>query len=92
MCSRIWTGNYDIRHFLFLGGTTTVLDEVVVEYPVGHKRRREEGKPLLLAKFDRHIAPHFDAAQVKKIKEAVSDLKRLSIVPVDQFTNLFVKS
>ena len=37
----------------------TVLDEVEIEYPVGHKRRREEGTPLLLQKFERHIAPHF---------------------------------
>jgi 2-methylcitrate dehydratase len=29
----------------------TVLDEVEVEYPVGHKRRREEGTPLLMNKF-----------------------------------------
>ncbi|KAF8320855.1 2-methylcitrate dehydratase [Clavulina sp. PMI_390] len=70
----------------------TVLDEVVVEYPVGHKRRRAEGTPLLLAKFDKHIAPHFDAAQQTKIKEAVSDLKTLSQMPVDKFTDLFVKA
>jgi len=70
----------------------TTLDEVVVEYPVGHKRRREEGKPLLLAKFDRHLAPHFDAAQIKKIKDSVADLDTLSKIPVDQFTDLFVKA
>jgi len=29
----------------------TVLDEILVEYPVGHKRRRAEGTPLLMAKF-----------------------------------------
>lgn len=44
----------------------SVLDEVVVEYPVGHKRRRAEGTPLLLAKFNKHIAPHFDEAHQKK--------------------------
>ena len=44
----------------------TVLEEVEVEYPVGHKRRRAEGTPLLLQKFKNHIAPHFDAAQQKK--------------------------
>ncbi|KAF8342004.1 2-methylcitrate dehydratase [Cantharellus anzutake] len=69
----------------------TVFDEVEVEYPVGHKRRREEGKPLLLAKFDRHISPHFDEVRIKKIKETISDLKTLSTLPVDQFTDLFVK-
>lgn len=44
----------------------TVLDEVEVEYPVGHKRRRAEGTPLLLAKFKKHIAPHFSEAHQKK--------------------------
>lgn len=44
----------------------TVLDEVEVEYPVGHKRRRTEGTPLLMAKFKTHIAPHFDEAHQKK--------------------------
>jgi 2-methylcitrate dehydratase len=44
----------------------TILEEVEVEYPVGHKRRRAEGTPLLLAKFQRHIAAHFDDARQKK--------------------------
>ena len=44
----------------------TVLDEVEIEYPVGHKRRRQEGTPLLLAKFERHIKPHFDSPRQKK--------------------------
>ncbi|KAG8907949.1 ATP-binding cassette transporter CGR1 [Tulasnella sp. 403] len=69
----------------------TVLDEVVVEYPVGHKRRRQEGIPLLMAKFERHIGHHFDAAHQKKILDAVTDAKSLSSLPVDQFTELFVK-
>ena len=44
----------------------TVLDEVEVEYPVGHKRRRQEGTPLLMQKFERHIGPHFDDARKKQ--------------------------
>ena len=43
----------------------SVLDEVQVEYPVGHKRRRTEGTPLLMKKFERHISHHFDAAHQK---------------------------
>ncbi|KDQ21590.1 hypothetical protein BOTBODRAFT_61255 [Botryobasidium botryosum FD-172 SS1] len=70
----------------------TVLDEVQVEYPVGHKRRRAEGTPLLIAKFKRHIAPHFDEAHQAKIIDAVSDLEKLSKIPVDKFTDLFVKA
>lgn len=44
----------------------TVLEEVEVEYPVGHKRRREEGKPLLVEKFKRHLGWWFDKAGQKK--------------------------
>lgn len=44
----------------------TVLDEVAIEYPVGHKRRRTEGTPLLMQKFERHISHHFDQAKQKE--------------------------
>ena len=37
----------------------TVLDEIEVEYPVGHKHRRNEGIPLLMQKFERHLSEHF---------------------------------
>jgi 2-methylcitrate dehydratase PrpD len=40
----------------------TLLNEVEIEYPVGHKRRREEGTPLLMDKFKRHISHHYDEA------------------------------
>ncbi|KAG8880785.1 ATP-binding cassette transporter CGR1 [Tulasnella sp. 331] len=69
----------------------TVLDEVVVEYPVGHKRRRQEGIPLLMAKFERHIGHHFDETHQKNILKTVSDAKSFSSLPVDKFTELFVK-
>jgi len=69
----------------------TVLDEVVVEYPVGHKRRRTEGTPLLIEKFKRHISYHYDTAHQKKILDVVSDANSLSKLRVDQFTDLFVK-
>ncbi|KAG8720326.1 ATP-binding cassette transporter CGR1 [Ceratobasidium sp. 394] len=70
----------------------TVLDEVEVEYPVGHKRRRAEGTPLLIAKFKRHIAPHFDEEHQSLVLKTVSDAAALSRMPVDKFTDLFVKA
>ncbi|KAF8628886.1 hypothetical protein AX15_003672 [Amanita polypyramis BW_CC] len=70
----------------------TVLDEVEVEYPVGHKRRRAEGTPLLINKFKRHISHHYDETHQKKILDAVSDAASLSKTPVDKFTDLFVKA
>ncbi|KAK7053472.1 ATP-binding cassette transporter CGR1 [Paramarasmius palmivorus] len=70
----------------------TVLDEVEVEYPVGHKRRRAEGTPLLMNKFKRHISYHFDANHQNKILDTVTDAASLSKMPVDKFTDLFVKA
>ncbi|KAK4057743.1 ATP-binding cassette transporter CGR1 [Microbotryomycetes sp. JL221] len=67
----------------------TVLDEVHIDYPVGHKRRREEGTPLLEAKFKRHIEPHFPADHVQKIVKAVSDQASLEKMSVQDFTDLF---
>lgn len=70
----------------------TNLDEVEVEYPVGHKRRRSEGKPLLEAKFKRHIGPHFSQPQIAKILEVVDDQQTLENLDVDKFMDLWVKS
>ncbi|GAA5860341.1 hypothetical protein JCM8547_003468 [Rhodosporidiobolus lusitaniae] len=70
----------------------TVLSEVALDYPVGHKRRREEGVPLLNAKFERHIKPHFEGAHVEKIIKLVGDQATLEKMPVKDFTDLFVKA
>ncbi|KAF9010515.1 2-methylcitrate dehydratase [Cyathus striatus] len=70
----------------------TVLEEVEVEYPVGHKRRRAEGTPLLMNKFKRHISHHFDKAHQQKILNTVTDAAALNSLPVDKFTDLFVKA
>ena len=70
----------------------TVLPEVLVEYPIGHKRRRDEGRPVLLAKFDRHVKPHFSAERVNAIHEASQgDLATLENMDVDQYVDLYVK-
>lgn len=70
----------------------TVLDEVEVEYPVGHKRRRAEGTPLLLNKFKTHIKPHFEDAHQQTILDTVNDASLLSKLPVSKFTDLFAKA
>ncbi|KKY67532.1 2-methylcitrate dehydratase [Morganella morganii] len=68
----------------------TVLDEVVVEYPVGHARRREEGIPLLLAKFRTNLARMFPEAQQQRILNAARDRKTLESMSVSDFMDLFV--
>ena len=66
-------------------------DEIVVEYPVGHKRRREEGMPLLVEKYQRNLARIFDSQKQKKITDLTLDYSRLIDMKVDEFVSLFVK-
>ena len=66
------------------------LAEVVVEYPIGHKRRRKEGIPLLVEKFERNLARRFPAKQQKAILELCLDQQRLEVTPVHEFVDLMV--
>lgn len=68
----------------------TVLPEVVVEYPIGHKRRRAEGIPLLLEKFRANLARRFDGTQQQRILEASSDQTKLERMSVDDYVSLYV--
>jgi len=66
------------------------LPEVVVEYPIGHKRRRKEGMPLLVEKFERNLARRFPPQQQKAIRDLCMDPKRLEQTPVNEFVDLMV--
>ncbi len=74
----------------FKDGTHT--DKVQVEYPIGHKRRREEGIPLLLKKFENSLASHFSKEQVSQMLALFSEQKKLETMPVSEFMQLFVKN
>ncbi len=67
-------------------------DEVVVEYPIGHKRRRAEGIPLLIEKYRINLARIFSAAQQEQILAKTLDFEGLSAMPVAEFQQLFVKN
>ncbi|KAH6697540.1 2-methylcitrate dehydratase [Plectosphaerella plurivora] len=68
----------------------TVLDEVVVEAPLGHRLRREEAKPEILKKYQRHLGPHFSEDRVKHLVELGLDQKKLEATPVDEYVDLYV--
>ena len=70
----------------------TKSDEIVVEYPVGHKRRREEGLPLLVDKYKTNLRRIFDDAQVKKIEEATLNFDLIQTMKADDFISLYVKN
>ncbi|SEN36623.1 2-methylcitrate dehydratase [Nitrosospira multiformis] len=66
------------------------LEEVVVEYPIGHRLRRSEGIPLLEEKFRINLARRFPVHQCAAIMNACHDQSRLEAMPVHEFIDLFV--
>jgi 2-methylcitrate dehydratase len=69
----------------------TVLDEVLIEAPLGHRLRRDEAKPVILEKYRRHIAPHFSAEHTKKLVDLGNNTAELYKMPVDEYVDLYVK-
>jgi 2-methylcitrate dehydratase len=74
----------------FKDGSST--EEVVVEYPVGHRLRRKEGIPLLEQKFKSNLASRFPSQQCQKISTLCKDQGTLEVTPVNLFMDLFVIS
>lgn len=74
----------------FADGSHT--ERVAVEYPVGHRRRRAEGIPLLLDKFRKAVREQFSDAQAQAILDACADRAALEAMPVNEFTGLWVKN
>jgi 2-methylcitrate dehydratase len=66
----------------------TVFDEIAVEYPVGHARRRVEGIPLLIEKYKINLARIYDADKQKKIADLCLDYDKLAATPVNEFMDL----
>jgi 2-methylcitrate dehydratase len=67
-----------------------VLDEVAVEYPIGHKRRRQHGIPLLETKFRVNLARRFSEPRQQAILEASLDQAALERMPVHDYVDLYV--
>jgi 2-methylcitrate dehydratase len=67
----------------------TVLEETV-EYPIGHRRRREEGLPLLVEKFRSNLRRCFAEDRQRQILEVSLDADRLDSMPVNEYVDLYV--
>jgi 2-methylcitrate dehydratase len=74
----------------FKDGTST--PRVAVDYPIGHRRRRNEGMPILVEKFESSIAAHFPARQCEAIKLIFGDRNRLESTSVSEFMATLVKN
>jgi 2-methylcitrate dehydratase len=64
--------------------------EVVVEYPIGHKRRRKEGIPVLVEKFKTNLARRFPSKQQQAILDISLDQKKLESLPVHEYVDMMV--
>jgi 2-methylcitrate dehydratase len=74
----------------FTDGSSTA--KIAVEYPIGHRRRRAEGIPLLVKKFESNLASRFPPEQCAKILRLCGDSAELDATPVNEFTDMFVKN
>jgi 2-methylcitrate dehydratase len=72
----------------FRDGTST--GRVEVEYPIGHRRRRAEGIPLLEVKFRKNLASRFPKGQAEKVFTLCKDQRLLESMPVNEFMSLLV--
>ena len=71
----------------FADGSTT--EKVSVDYPVGHRRRREEGIPLLLAKCRDALEAHLEPRQAARLMELAEDPETLDRLPVQDYLDLY---
>ncbi|MCZ7593144.1 MAG: bifunctional 2-methylcitrate dehydratase/aconitate hydratase [Kiritimatiellae bacterium] len=74
----------------FKGGAHT--EKVEVEYPVGHRRRRKEGIPLLVQKFQAALAEQFDPAKCWQIMNVFDNAERLEKAKAEELMGLVVAS
>ncbi|MDN6320252.1 MAG: 2-methylcitrate dehydratase [Marinobacter sp.] len=72
----------------FKDGSST--EQITVEYPIGHRRRRAEGLPLLEDKFRDNLATRFPAQQCQQIVDVCQNQEKLEQAAVQDFVELFV--
>jgi 2-methylcitrate dehydratase len=74
----------------FRDGSSTA--RVAVDYPIGHRKRRAEGMPVLVKKFEASVAQHFTPKQTESIKALFADRARLEQMPVQEFVAGLIKN
>lgn len=73
----------------FTDGSQT--ERVAVDYPIGHRRRRDEGIPVLVDKYQRAVKDHFSARQSEGIFSACNDQDELEAMTVPEFVSRWVR-
>jgi 2-methylcitrate dehydratase len=90
--NRVFTQEYYAAEKRYIGNAVQVFYKdggssrrVQVDYPIGHRKRRAEGIPLLVRKFEGSVAAHFGVKQTEAIKALFADSQALSAMPVADF-------
>jgi 2-methylcitrate dehydratase len=73
----------------FSDGSST--GKISIDYPIGHRRRRAEGIPVLIEKFQDALAGHLSQSQAREIIEVCRQKERMLAMPVPEFMDLFVQ-
>jgi 2-methylcitrate dehydratase len=71
----------------FRDGSAT--QRIQVDYPIGHRKRREEGMPVLVKKFEASVEAHFEPRQAAKVTALFADAN-VDDMPVDEFVDVMV--
>jgi 2-methylcitrate dehydratase len=74
----------------FHDGTAT--ERVAEDFPMGHRKRRAEGTPVLIKKFETSVAAHFEPKQAALIQATIADKRKLLAKPVNDFVATMVKN
>jgi len=64
--------------------------EETVEYPIGHRRRRAEGMPLLVEKFKRNLQRRYSEVRAQRILDVSLDRAQLEAMPVDNYVEMYI--
>jgi 2-methylcitrate dehydratase PrpD len=73
---------------LFDNGTS--LGPITIEYPLGHRRRRQEGLPLLFNKFERNVELLLPPGRVKQLLSIFKNQKKLEAMTIPSLVEQFI--
>ena len=74
----------------FRDGTAT--PRVQVDYPIGHRKRRPEGLPLLWQKFESSVTAHYPPVQAERIRATLADRARVESMPTNELVSMLVRN
>jgi 2-methylcitrate dehydratase len=74
----------------FADGTAS--DRIQVDYPVGHRKRRAEGLPLLWQKFESSVTAHYPPVQAERIRSTLADRGRVEAMPTNELVSMLVRN